>query len=194
MSNNNWKVQHFNNEKIDCKISRETLHGDVVVEGNIKSMGVQTFNYIAPNPPTFMTSYYGSGTAYPNPDIAFDQTPNVGCFKTNPIGNFKVSIKSPSGYYIRMGTIYQPPHIMIYNEKNNKGNDGIINIVLGEGIPYRPQTYTPPPTEWPNTGPSFYTNPLIAGKVRTQEQILRESAYPSTNHWYKNFWGLKPPC
>ena len=54
MSNNNWKVQHFNNEKIDCKISRETLHGDLVVEGNIKSMGVKTFNYIAPNPPTFM--------------------------------------------------------------------------------------------------------------------------------------------
>jgi len=190
---NDWKVQYFNNEKIDCRVARESLLGDITVEGTIAGEGSKTFNYVAPNPPTYMTSYYGSGTAYPNPEIAFDKSPNVGCFKTGPLGNFKLVLKSPCGYYIRMGTIYQPPHVMLYNEENKIG-EGLLNIILGEGIPYRPQTYTPPPTSWPNTGATFYTNPLIAGLVRSQEQILRDSAYPSTNHWYKNFWGLKPPC
>ena len=197
MNNTDWKVQHFNNEKIDCKIARESILGDVTIQGTIAGAGNKTFSYVAPNPPTYMTSYYGSGTAYPNPDIAFDKTPNVGCFKTGALGDFKLTIKSPSGYYIRMGTIYQRPHIMLHDSENKKavvGNEGVINVVLGEGIPYRPQTYTPPPEEWPNTGPEFYTNPLIDGLVRTQEQILRDSAYPSSNHWYKNFWGLKPPC
>jgi hypothetical protein len=185
----NWKVQHFNNEKVDCKIAKN-ITGDIVVEGNITGGSNKTFSFIAPNPPTYMTSYYGSGTAYPNPEIAFDQTPNVGCVTTDIMGKFKVTIKSPSGYYIRMGTIYQPPHLMLYTD-NNKN---IINIVLGEGVPYRPQTYTPPPSEWPHVGAEFYTNPLISGKIRSQEQILRESAYPSNNKWAKNFWGLKPPC
>lgn len=187
----NWKVDYFNNEKIDCKIAKNIVNGDIIVEGTIPHSNGKVYSFIAPNPPTYMTSYYGSGTAYPNPDIAFDNTPNVGCVKTEMSGHFKIALKSPCGYYIRMGTIYQPPHIMLYND--TKKSD-IINIVLGEGIPYRPQTYTPPPTEWPNTGPKFYTNPLIAGELRSQEQILRESAYPSTNHWYKNFWGKKPPC
>ena len=189
----NWKVQHFNNEKVDCKIAKN-ITGDIVVEGNIKGGSNKTFSFIAPNPPTYMTSYYGSGTAYPNPEIAFDQTPNVGCVKTDIMGKFKVTLKSPSGYYIRMGTIYQPPHLMLYTENNKNKSDNIINVVLGEGVPYRPQTYTPPPSEWPHVGAEFYTNPLIAGKIRSQEQILRESAYPSNNKWAKNFWGLKPPC
>jgi hypothetical protein len=29
--------------------------------------------------------------------------------------------------------------------------------------------------------------------VRTQEQILRDSAYPDENKMASNFWGLKPP-
>ena len=29
--------------------------------------------------------------------------------------------------------------------------------------------------------------------VRSQEQILRDSAYPKKNKMPKNFWGLTPP-
>ena len=193
----NWKVDYFNNEKIDCKFAHNVVSHDIELEGKIAGASNQTMSYVAPAPPTYMTSYYGSGTAYPNPEIAFSKSPNVGCFKTDMLGNFKVKLKSPSGYYIRMGTIYQPPHIMIYKNKTSKDEnikENIINIVLGEGIPYRPQTYTPPPTEFPRDGAGFYNNPLIKNKLRTQEQILRDSAYPNSNHWYKNFWGLKPPC
>jgi len=187
----NWKVKHFNNDKLDCKIETHLITGDINVTGQITGSSNKLYSFIAPNPPTYMTSYYGSGHAYPNPDIAFDKTPNVGCVKTDTLGNFNFKLKSPGGYYIRMGTIYQPPHVMLYTEGDK---DNINNIVLGEGVPYRPQTYKPPQTEFPRNGPGFYQNPLIKEKLRTQEQILRDSAYPTTNHWYKNFWGLKPPC
>ena len=38
------------------------------------------------------------------------------------------------------------------------------------------------------------TNEIEADKLRTQEEILRDSGYPEeTMEEHSNFWGLKPP-
>ena len=37
----------------------------------------------------------------------------------------------------------------------------------------------------------FYYNPDLP--IRTQEQILIDSAYPCSNQEPNNFWGLTPP-
>ena len=53
--------------------------GDVEVSGKVNS---KTSNpkiiFWAANPPTYVTSYSGSGLPYHNSDQAFDKTPNIG--------------------------------------------------------------------------------------------------------------------
>ena len=89
-----------------------------------------------------------------------------------------------------MGTIYIPPHVklVLFNDKNKQIGD-IKNVELGEGIPFRTLTW-PEQRNW-NIGPLFYQNNNL--KVRTQDQILLDSAYPSVNKVPDNFWGLTPP-
>ena len=161
------------------------------VSGNINHYnGEKLFvKYTAPNSPTYSTSFAGSGLPYPNEDIAFENTPNRGVVKVVN-GTFEILLKYPNSYYINMGTIYIPPHVklVLFNDKNKQIGD-IKNIELGEGIPFRTLTW-PEQRNW-NIGPLFYQNNNLT--VRTQDQILLDSAYPSVNKVPDNFWGLMPP-
>ena len=53
-------------------------------------------------------------------------------------------------------------------------------------------TYPQTPITISRESPKFYDGGFQM-PIRTQEQILRDSAYPSNNKMPKNFWGLKPP-
>ena len=63
---------------------------------------------------------------------------------------------------------------------------------MGNGIPFRMLTYQQTPVTVSRDSPNFYNGGFNL-PVRTQEQILRDSAYPDKNTMPKNFWGLRPP-
>ena len=89
-----------------------------------------------------------------------------------------------------MGKKYIKPRVQFKvcdGDNNDISATYVIN--LGEGIPFRTLTW-PKERNW-NNGPMFYCNNNLP--VRTQEQILRDSSYPSTNVTPPNFWGKDPP-
>jgi hypothetical protein len=182
----NWRQQFFN--KITCQgVTLNNGDGNVTVRGTVDSKTPDpVIVFWAPNPPDFRSSFSGSGLPFASPSQAYDKTPNYGAVRANN-RQFEFNIKFPNAYYAQLGTNYIPPHV---NIKVCEAGGEVHHVVeLGEGIPYRTLTYQSMPK--PRVGPHFYCQPGLP--VRTQEQILRDSEYPSTHVVAKDFWGLRPP-
>ena len=179
----------FNKDICDGSISYRGK-GDLVVQGKLKSnMPTSKLFFWAAAPPTYGTSFSGSGMPYPDPLTAYDRTPNKGVLEVLN-GNFTINMKYPNAYYIGLGSVHVPPHINFKICEEGK-EDAYFSIQIDDGVPFRMLTYPAPPTQKPRTSAMFYCEP---GKgARTQESILRVSAYPSTNKMPDNFWGDRPP-
>lgn len=188
------KVNNYLNEQLKCDGVVENMgNGEYLVKGKVNGGASDAvITYWAANPPTFSTSYAGSGLPYANPLQAYEDTPNKGSVRAVN-GNFQFRIRFPNSYYVGLGTIHVKPHvnIKVCDSANPEGGE-VHRIDLGNGIPFRALTYAPPPLTWPRYGPEFYSG-RESLPIRTQEQILRDSAYPSVNEYPSNFWGLKPP-
>lgn len=169
-------------------------NGDVIVRGQVNNLNVDKIMFWAAAPPTYGTSFSGSGHPYPNPIVAFDRTPNRGVAKVEG-GRFEFRMKYPNSYYVGLGSLHIPPHVnlklCVAGKPENDSNNTTTTIVIDDGIPYRTLTYPAPPSKKPRISSMFYCEPWNG--VRTQEQILRQSAYPATNTMPDNFWGMKPP-
>lgn len=185
-----WRRVYF--QKYTCEgIVLDSGHGDLVVKGVVKSKTPNpTIIYWAANPATYITSYAGSGLPYKDPEQAYDRTPNKGAVVANN-RQFEFALKYPNSYYTGLGTQYQSPRVHIRVCEEN-GDSKLNTITLGDGIPFRGLSYPPPPNGAPRSGPMFYSG-MNKLPVRTQEQILVDSGYPSTNKMPDNFWGLVPP-
>ena len=156
----------------------------------------------ASNPIEYRNSYSGSGLPFPNPEIAYENTPLFGKIdlivdNTNQenlnVANFEIVIDQfPNSYYVANGTILLEPRIMLKIQKNNQKIDDCITyeIVIGNNKPYRHLTYQNENNVKSRDNCLFYDgrHKLPFG---TQENILRRSAYPIQTP--KNYWGLKPP-
>jgi len=161
------------------------------VEGIVHTSFIEKVyvKYSACNSPTYNGSFSGSGLPFPSEDIAFENTPNRGVAEVVN-GRFKFNIRYPNSYYINIGTVYVPPHVkIILVDSDNNPKSEVQVVDLGEGIPFRTLTW-PKERDW-NKGPLFYENKDLT--VRTQYEILLDSAYPLKNVTPKNFWGTKPP-
>jgi hypothetical protein len=183
----NWKSDY--SKKFNCKgVVLDSGEGEFIVKGKIDELGNSKILFWAPNPPTYTTSYSGSGLPYVNPSIAYENTPNRGSVMAKN-GNFEFRVRYPNSYYMGLGTVCVEPccHIKLC------GNDKIHTVKLGNGIPFRMCSY--PPTV-KNTrareNPMFYIGREDM-PVRSQEKILRDSGYPEENLTPANFWGLRPP-
>lgn len=187
-----YKNINENSFVMNMKVKKINNENEYVVSGNVitNPFSTQLFiKYTAANPPTYNGSYSGSGLPHPNEEIAFENTPNRGVVEVIN-DRFEFILKYPNSYYINMGTIYVEPHVrIVLVNKDNKQIGEMQNISLGEGIPFRTLTW-PVQRDW-NNGPEFYENKDLP--VRSQYQILLDSAYPSTNKMPKNFWGVIPP-
>ena len=139
-------------------------------------------NYLAAAPADHMTSYTGSGLAFPNEEVAFDNTPNKGKMKINA-SKFEIDLQMPNSYYTKLFNELTKPELMLKYNTNKETR--ILRIPIANSIPYRTLTYP-----YIRTSPEFYN---VALPVRTQEQILRDSGYPNKNVEPQNVWGLKPP-
>jgi len=179
----------FNKEICDGSISYRSK-GDLVVKGKLKtgSSSSKLFFWAAA-PPTYGTSFSGSGMPYPDPLTAYDRTPNKGVLDVVN-GNFTINMKYPNAYYIGLGSVHVPPHINFKVCEEGK-NDEYFSVQIDDGVPFRMLSYPAPPTKKPRTSPMFYCEPEKG--ARTQESILRASNYPSTNKMPDNYWGERPP-
>ena len=175
------KTDTKNNKNI--YIINGRLNGQLGVQSTVEKLFVK---YSAANPPTYSSNFSGSGLPYPNIEVAFENTPNKGVVEIHNM-SFNFSIRYPNSYYKNMGTVHVKPHVkvLLFNDKNeNIGEEKI--LYLGEGIPFRAIS-----RNIKNTSPLFYVNNNLP--IRTQYQILLDSAYPSTNTVPNNFWGSMPP-
>jgi hypothetical protein len=165
--------------------------GDLVVQGQLKNPVQQSKVYFwAAAPPTYGTSFSGSGMPYSDPLVAYDRTPNKGFVDISGNGQFNFSIKYPNAYYIGLGSLYISPHIN-FKVCSPGIADSYFSVQIDDGIPFRMLTYPAPPTKKPRISPMFYSEPEKG--ARSQESILRSSAYPLTNSMPDNFWGDRPP-
>lgn len=180
-------------EEYSCDgVVLDSGEGEYLVKGVVKSKTSDPkIIFWAANPPTYTTSYSGSGLPYPNSDVAYENTPNTGSVIAKD-RKFQFRIRYPNAYYAGLGSVYVEPcvHIKVC-EKDSEQN--VETIKLGNGIPFRSLTY--PPTQ-PNTRVRS-NNLFYSGRdklpVRTQETILRESGYPEENIVPNNFWGNAVP-
>ena len=191
---NNWRELFF--DKSLCKgVVVNEGSGNIVVQGSLKEGRPDSkIMYFAANPAEELKqSFSASGLPFPNPDIAFHNTSNVGAVKAVN-GKFTIKLNYPNSYYVGLGSLYIPPHIHLKLCEPGFENK-IHSIKLGEGVPYRTLTHPAPPSLNFRVSPLFYNNPNLP--VRSQEQIIRDSAYPVydtiPDKIPDNFWGLRPP-
>lgn len=163
--------------------------GDLIINGKLKDQAANgTLYFWAAAPPTTGISFSGSGMPYPDPQTAYDRTPNKGV--VNVVGGaFTITLKYPNAYYIGLGSLYIPPHVNFKMCAPGQ-DDKYFSVQIDDGIPFRMLTYPAPPTNKPRTSPMFYYEAELG--ARSQESILRASAYPDTNTMPDNFWGDRP--
>jgi len=145
----------------------------------------QVLHYYAANPPDYRTSYSGSGLPFANYEQAYENTTNYGSVEVKNNGDATIKMRFPNSYYINLGNYIVHPNVKITYNINNVEKE--INVKLSDGLPYRSLTHP-----FIRNSSNFYGHGWSL-PVLSQENILKNSAYPSMNTHYDNFWGMKPP-
>ena len=159
---------------------------DLILKVQVKSpIDNNRIHFIAANPPDYITSYSGSGLPFANFQQAFENTSNHGLVVVDSNGTGEIRMRFPNSYYEDLGNRLVTPYVTLTYHINNVKKQIYAN--LSAGLPYRSLTH-----------PKSRVSPVFYGHgwslpVASQETILRNSAYPSKNEHYDNFWGLRPP-
>jgi hypothetical protein len=156
---------------------------DTVMYGKIK--------YAAACPIDRRTSLSGSGLPFANASQAFYNTPNQGEIELAKDNVFNIKITIPNSYYAALGTVVVPPTVLIVY--NNGLGELRVPIQLSDGVPFRMLTYPNGQFTSARKDATFYQGNEDL-PVRTQEQILLDSAYKPAERMPENFWGLRPRC
>lgn len=185
-------LQQFENE--DCKVSikKGDSDYDIVIEGVINfEVADNIVYYLAAAPPDYRFSFSGSGMPFASQVQAFEKTPNVGKTQiTN--GKFEIKLIMPNAYYVGLGTVYISPRVFL-QVKSKDGEYKHVNVILSDGIPYRSLTYPGAGQKTRARANVMFYDSQFELPVRSQEQILMDSSYPTKNVMNNNFWGMKPP-
>ena len=138
-----------------CPIqTSETSRADFIVKGRVplSSRPDTLVRYWAAAPADRMTTFAGSGLPFPNPEQAFENTPNKGTVRAEN-GRFTIGLRFPNSFYVNLGKTLLPPHVLL---KFCDNSEAVKAVVLGQGIPNRslsslPGNYTRQsfqPREW----------------------------------------------
>lgn len=177
----NWNEKELTLNNFSVKLINEN-NDDILVLGTVLDNDENPANnitYWAPAPADRLQSFSGSGLPFPNPEVAYDNTPNYDNIEVVN-GQFEFRMKYPNSYYTELGTGLIPP---IVNLKVD-GSDKTTTFKIDDGIPFRSLTHLK------NHTVEFYARDNCL--VRSQEDILRSSGYNSENPIPSNFWGPKP--
>jgi hypothetical protein len=162
---------------------------DLIIEGQIKDkVKDNKISYLAAAGPDRRATFTGSGLPFADQLQAFENTPNIGTIELSYDNKFKIPLITPNSYMVGLGSVQIDPTLYIFYI-NSDGEKKTLSIKVAEPIPYRLMTYPTYPR--PRADATFYDTQfdLIP---KTQEQILYDSAYPSTRKTYDNFWGKRP--
>lgn len=185
-SSNYCQVSILVPEDNDTKTKSAKKH-DIIVKGVLNDSVIDNeLRYIAAGPADRRASFAGSGLPFHSEKQAFDNTPNRGVVQLNG-KSFEIPLLFPNAYYIEVGNKLVPPSLYLHYT-DARGDDRTITIKLGDAIPYRLIDY--PCQQHPTA--NFYHAHHHNLPVRSQEQVLRDSRYPSANKTAEDFWGLKP--
>lgn len=179
------KFDVYNNPYGNYKISGST-NGVLSQVGESRPIYVK---YWAANKPTYSESYSGSGLPYSSEHQAFENTMNKGLMQLTGT-EFNITLDYPNSFYKDFYKTLVPPQVnILFLDSNRKSITQVYTLKLGNGTPFRSLTW--PKKRNLDNGSLFYCNPNLP--MRTQEQILVDSSYPSTNQEPKNYWGVNPP-
>ena len=120
---------------------KNTTNPNYVVKGIVPA-GISPntkVNFWAASPPDRMTTFAGSGLPFPNPEMAFENTPNKGAVRAVG-GAFQISVQFPNSFYVNMGKTLLPPHVLV---KFCDPRSEVKAIVIGDPIPNRSLTSLP---------------------------------------------------
>lgn len=158
---------------------------DIIVRGTLPSPSDDgVIHYIAAAPPDYRSSFSGSGLPYASAEQAFYNTPNRGSTRVGVAGGWEVKMVAPSAYYADGGMERVPP--TLYLAYMSGGRHVRTSVRVSEGVPFRTLTH-----DDRRTSAVFYA-PGNDGMVRSQEEILRASAFPAVNVMPPDFWGGRP--
>ena len=176
----------INTSDVSATIEYTNNNQKVTIHGRIKEhVQDNKLSFAAAAPADRRASFSGSGLPFPNAAQAFENTPNIGTVNTDSAtGAFHITVTMPNAYYVAIGSMYVQPRIYLSWHNGHMKRERAIN--LSEGIAYRKLTYP-----WQRYSAMFYDNRQML-TVRSQEQILRDSAYDPRKESDK-FWGSRPP-
>lgn len=129
----NPPVLEFKNPDFSGQVSYFSDSDIFQIDGRFPNLTGIGINYWAANPVERRYSYSGSGLPYPNPESAYEETPNRGKLQLDDAGGFSIKLMHPSGYYIRQGKILVKPHVNFQID----GNDRIYTVNIADNMPYR---------------------------------------------------------
>lgn len=148
--------------------------------------------YVAAAPADARGSFSGAGFPFTNEDQAFSLTPNMGLLQVEVDGTFTVDLIQPNSYYKGLGSVLVPP--TLYLGFTLRGEKNTLSIVINTPTPFRSLTYPPARHNVTFYDRGSHDDLHPDRDARTQEQILRESGYPSvTLQEPSDFWGLVTP-
>ena len=186
------KANQYLNSTLSCNVvNTNNDEGEYTVKGVVTASNNARLVYWASNPPDYRASFSGSGLPFPNPEMAYDETPNKGSVAIVN-GQFAFKVRFPNSYYTHLGTIYNEPHVFVKVCEPGNIESEVKKINLNNGVPFRMMTYPNITNKTqPRTQPGFYDDPNKRS-LRNQEQILYSRAYPKKNVMPENFWGQGP--
>lgn len=164
----------------------------IAIEGKLLQLpdSGSDVRYAAASPADRMSTFAGSGMPFATEEQAFDNTPNIGNLDVRPDGTYSAQVLYPNSYYHKLGSVdLVPPtlYISYYVERQRV----TVSSVLGTSIPFRTITYPKGRHDvlFYDRGSHDLLHP--DRDARTQECILRESAYPLRQP--TDFWGKVTP-
>ena len=138
-SGSSGDVVYFQHDKLKGLVKYTMKNNTllITVAGHFnKKFNGKNIDYLAANPITRGYSYSGSGLPYPNPEVAYEGTPNVGSVSIDSEGDFKFDIEYPNSYYVRQGSILLNPHVHIYL----KSEGWLYTVDVGRPVQHRSLT------------------------------------------------------
>lgn len=84
---------------------------NITVQGSCKvQAGATEVRYAAAAPADLRMSYMGSGLPFPNEEVAYEGSPNIGRVPIQS-GQFQFKLISPNSYYKNNGSVLVEPHV-----------------------------------------------------------------------------------
>lgn len=152
--------------------------------------------YSAAPPADRRVSFSGSGLPFSSAKAALESPrASRGVSTVELDGTFSVHLASgmPGSYYAGLGTTLVAPCVHVTFVAADGSRVRLVASLLTDAIPHR--TLNHPPARR-RMGAAFYADPLARDLVRSQDQILRDSAWkPVAVGWHggdEQFWARRP--